>query len=301
MAEKDPWIIDGDDVKNIKDGLKSDSKGLICPKCNKSIGEKCAVCDEVSRLYNTGDPKLADIARSKKAKVNFFMNVVLSDQRDKSIILEIGRDAGNAILNGIEKQGWNDIAHPKAGKGRELIITKGTTKGSDGRDYNKYTVSPVLEKADWDIPDHILENLPNLDNIIDMIVNGELNENNYMKVSSMKMGESIRFRLCPPAKDSVLFRHLAYVWRHWGVTQDEIDGKVEMNLSTDTPAESSTEEAAPWEDDGGNTTPEPQKETPDKPISKPPCFGKENFFDPEDETCTSCEWLKKCSFAVKGN
>lgn len=293
--ENDVWMIDPKEGAEIKKGVKVGSRGLICPKNNKTIKKRCAVCDEVSRLYNSGDPKNIDIARQKKAKINYFLNIVLPENPNKSIILEIGRNAGNDITAGIE-QGWRDIAHPKAGQGRELLITK---KSVDGR--NHYSVSPSLEKADWDIPDETLDNLTDLDNIISMIEKDELTSENYMNISSIAMGESLKFRMCPPAKgqspDSP-FKRMAWVWRHWGVTQEEIDGEVEIDFgATDDDSD------APWEGETTSkgesaTTGEDTPTTSEEDGPRERCFGDDALFDEEDDECQRCKDFKACKRTI---
>jgi hypothetical protein len=307
MATKDPYMINPEEVKDIKKNMKISSFGCICPRANKQIGSRCPVCESIKPFWNfpKGSPK-RDIAVSKAAKVNFFANVVLSSNKEKSFLLEMGRRVGNEIIDGIENQGWIDIAHPKAGKGRELVIAKSESGG-----YNTYKASPSLDKATWDISDEILDNLVNLDSVVDMIRNGELVEDeNYIKISSLKVGESMRFRLCPPAKDAKYFKRLAWVYRHYGgVAQDEIDGIVPVNLTIqgeeeEVKAKKPEFEKPPWEvddsDAGDDERGEPARTTTNKPQPVEKCFGMEKFFDNKDPQCKACKDYAECKAVILG-
>lgn len=301
MSKRDPFLLEPDDVKTIESGLKSSNGGIICPKMNKLIGKPCKVCDSLQPLwqYPKGHPK-RELAVQKKAKVNFYMNIVLPDNPAKSYILEIGKLAGNDIIAGIKQRGWTDIIHPKANMGRELQVTKSI---SDGR--NKYSVSPKLEKADYDIPDSVLENLPNLDNIIDMIRNDELNDDNFIRVSSLKHDDTLVFRMCPPAKNSTVFARvpIAYVFRHWGgVTQAEVDGKDSVNLSL--PEENIGDDSAPEPESDGlwessSETAKGIENTHTSSNEREPCFGQPEFFDSKDEDCRACQDFKECKKACR--
>jgi hypothetical protein len=301
MAKKDPFMLDPNDVKDVKSGLKNSSAGVICPKLNKQISTRCAVCDSLQPLwqYPKGHAK-REIAVQKKAKVNFYMNVVFPEDPNKSYILEVGKQAGNAIIAGIEKKGWTDIIHPKANMGRELQITKGSADG-----YNQYSVTPVLNKADWDIPKKVLDNLPNLDNTLEMVKNNELNDDNFKRVSDIKMDETLTFRMCPPAQDAVMFRFIAYVWRHWGgVTQAEVDGEEAVNLNMpdiDENSDSDTPQEELWENNK-EATEEPPLQPPAEDMNqREPCFGKNEFFDATDDDCQECKDFKACKKACKAS
>ena len=302
--DNDMYMINPDEVKDIKSGLKTNSAGVICPKMNKQIGEPCNVCEALQPLwkYPKNSPE-RDLASSKKAKVNFYINVVLPEDPSKSYILELGKNAGNEIIDGIEKKGWNDIVHPKAGMGRELTITKG--QNSSG--YNTYSVSPVLNKAEYDVPDEVLDNLPNLDNMIDMIKNGELDDDNLIRVSDIKMGSIFTFRMCPKSKDAKFFKFIAWVWRHWGnVTYDEVDGNTPVNLSTvETKDNDDINKASdtPWDNDASKQQTDVKEEVKSEPVNEQqkhqPCFGKPEFFDASDEDCQECDDFKLCKKACK--
>ena len=304
----DPYEIDVDEIDKIEKENKKRSSGLVCPKMNVSIGKPCKVCEYIQSIYARQYPKnhpARNYASDKKAKASIFMNVVFPENPNKSFIFKIGSKAGSAIIDGIKNKGWKDITHPLKGKGREMLISK--TKGDSG--FNAYPVSPNLDKADWEIPKEVLDNLPNLDqdNLIKMIENGELDNTNFFDVSSLKMDETLEFRICPPwtngAMGSNNKRPFTYVWRHWGVSQAQIDGTEPMNWKESVEEESS--------DDSSNDEAKPAKsDTPpwedsvevqvDKSVKKKPvCFGREKFFDSEDsEICQNCNFFKSCAKAI---
>lgn len=313
MAKKDPYMIDTDEQKKTKDEAKMSSSGVFCPKRNKSIGGKCAVCEQVSVLFNTGDPKDKEVAYQKMAKANWYFNVVFPSEKEKVVLLEMGKKAGDAILDGVIDKGWTDIAHPKATLGREMLITK-----KNNGNFNYYEVSPNLQNADWDVPKEVLDNIPNLDNIIPML---KENPDNLYKVSSLKQGETLRFRILPPWDNGAGNKRIAaIVFRHWGgVTQEEVDGVVAMDTTLPedkVPVDKQTEEKPPWESDAKKETPketpkdasetskeklepepepEPEQEQEQEPKEQDePCLGNPNLYDPEDEDCQKCRQFKKC-------
>ncbi len=307
MAKQDPWMLDKDTAKQIKNETKMKSTGEICPKRNLSINERCRACEEISAVYQStvdGDPK-RKVAGRKSAKASYFVNVVLPSNRDKAIILEMGKKIGDKLLDQLEKGEWLDIAHPKAGFGRELKITK--SKG-DGN-FPSYSIDPILEKADWDISDAILENLTNLDqgNLIDILMN---DTEEILKASSLKTDETLTIRVCPPwqeARDRGEKRVLTPLFRHWGgVTKDDIEnGGLEF-----TPEDEQSEPAkeAPWKGKDEINTDTPIENTLDTPPEKEvatsdrePCFGKANVYEEDDDECISCKDYKGCGRSVAKN
>jgi len=277
---KDPYLLDPNEATKMKDENKGSTKGVLCPKRNLNIGGTCKVCETVQQLFNTGDKKDQELAYQKMAKCNFYLNVVFPSDPNKSIILELGKKAGNVILDKVEEGKWTDIAHPLKGKGRELEIKK--KKGDLG--YNTYDVSPSLEKADYAVGKDALENRANLDNIIELLGTEEI-----FKISQLKLDETLTFRLLPPWDNGQgNKRFLAYVYRHWGVTQEEIDGTIPVNLAHSEPEEESVPDN-PFQESESSIPPESKKE---------PCFGDKRFFDSEDEDCLSCSSFKACGKAV---
>lgn len=294
MGKKyDPYEINEDDLKSFQSENKRGSSGRFCPKRNSDMSGDCGVCNYIdsdiySRKYPDGHPA-RQFGSDKKAKQNIFFNIVLEDNPSKFIILEVGSKVGNIIIEKAQSK-WRDIIHPHAGKGREIEITK--TKDSG---YPAYPVDAELEKADWEIPQEVLDSLPDLSKIKDMITNGELTEDNYMKISSLKHKESLRFRICPPWDIDNNRRWAASVWRHWGVSEDHISGEATLNWKTYVEDEEEDEELK---------LPEKKKEEDvpwegDKSQDNPNCFGKEVFYDPKDEDCKdTCPVFKKCGRAV---
>lgn len=283
MEEKDPWMINPDDVKDARSQMKSGSSGEFCPARNKLLlGGKCYVCDALKKLWNyPKESKEWKLAVSKSAKLNFFLSIVDPTRKDQWIILEVGKNVGNELLDGIEK-GWKDVFHPKANKGRELMITKSQASG-----FNKYTLTPNLDKADWDVPQSVLDSYPNLDEIITMIQEGKLVEGvNYMRVSSLKQGESFKFRLLPAKADAKVFKlGIAWLYRHFGgVTSDEITGAIPIDLST-------IDDAPEKDDDAPFDT--GQKKQPSG-NTREKCFGQVRFYEPEDTACQKCKDFEDC-------
>jgi hypothetical protein len=297
MAKQDPYMLDTKAQAEIQNETKLASQGVLCPKRNRSINKPCAVCDAVSVLFNTGDKQDKEVAYLKMAKANYYFNVVFPSDPSKIVLLEMGKKAGSIILDGITLQGWVDIAHPKAKLGREMLITK---KISDKR--NSYHPAPVLQNADWDVPDEVLQNIPNLDNILEIL---EAKPDNLYKISQLKVDETLRFRILPPWDNGNGNKRIAaVVWRHWGgVTQEEVDGLVAVNTTMPEekdPAEAKKEEKPPWEEPS-EAKPEPSPEVPkegskDKPDV--PCLGNANLFDSEDPECKKCWQYKKCGRLV---
>lgn len=311
---KDKWMLDPEEAKTQEAENKIKNEGEVCPKMNKSIGGRCYVCDALGKVFQThkkGDP-MWNLAVRKAAKYNWFLNAVFEDNPEKVVIVMLGKQAGDTIIEQLKKGKWLDIAHPKKGKGRCIEITK----TADG-DYNKYPVSPDLEKADWDIPDSVLENLPNLDqsNLIKMLKEGETE---FFKISSLKPDETISFRICPPWPTGVMGddnkRPMTAIWRHWGVSKAEIDGEEEldMTLTNKTGKEDSDDEgSAPWEDSGEEEKAAKKEEKPkEEPKEEPPakedsgkksCFGDKRFWDEDDDECQSCADFKKCGRAAQNS
>ena len=309
-ATKDPWEIDSKEISKIESENKKGSSGLPCPKMNVSIDKSCAACEYIQNaIYRKQYPKghpAREYASQKKAKTNIFMNVVFSANPDKSIILKVGSKAGSAIMDGITKHNWKDIVNPLKDKGREMEISKG--KGDSG--YNEYPVSPNLEKANWEIPKAVYENLPNLDqdNLLKMIDEGKLTDDNFLDVSSIKMDSTLSFRICPPwttgSAGAENKRPFTYVWRHWGVSRDQISGDEKMDWESSVTDEDKPEKTVaevPWEKDVKVDTPENKdagegKEQAEN--SNPKCLGNKTFFDIDDKLCTECPVFKSCGKMV---
>ena len=293
MTEKDPYLLDSNDAQEIQKDLKVAGTSVFCPRMNKKLlGEHCHACEALKPFW--AFPKFSkewNLAASKSAKVGFYLVVAFKSNPEVPIIIEMGKNAGNDILDGINK-GWVDITHPKAGKGREMTITKSVSGG-----FNQYKASPSLDKADWDVPEDTLKKAPNLDNIINMIKSGELEDGkNYMKVSSMKVGEVMKFRILPSNPETVIFPRkiaIGWVYRHFGgVTQSEVDGEIELDTSLpeEKGKESPKKEPAPWEDTPKNEIPPPKKEE----TAREKCFGVEALFEAEDPQCKNCRDYKAC-------
>jgi len=295
--KQDPYMLKPEAAKGYADkNSGGGSAGIFCPKRNVNMNGECRVCKAVQPLWSyPKGSKERNKAADKGPKQNFYMNVVLPSNPNKRIVLEVGSKAGNAILDGIidTEKGWTDIAHPKKGLGREIKIKK----HKDG-EYNAYDVFIAKDKADYDIPDEVLKNLPDLDNIIEMLKSGEFNEENFMRISSLKMDETGTFRVCPPSnmeEKGPEALPLVAVWRHWnGVTQAEVDGEVPVSL-WDEKKEDEKIDDTPFAPEKTSEVREPVTDT------KPPCFGKSFIFDENHPDCIACTHMSDCGrAALKG-
>ena len=307
----DPYVLSADEAAAQESELKSTVVGLVCPKQHKT--GTCKVCDYIQTLWEKkpqkGDPVLSWIS-DYKAKANYFLNVVLPANPNKSFLLEIGSNAGSDILNGIKTKEWTMIANPNAGQGHEMLITK--FKGDSG--FNAYNPSPRLSPANWSVPDDVLANLINLDDVPKMVINNELTPENHMKVSSLKMDETLTFRICPPAKASIFQgRVMIIVWRHWGVTQGQINGTEPIKYEkTQTSEKTPTQDSVdiPWDqDDRKKVVTEETKTVTNTAPSTLPCFGKvkegvdttgkkvvvAKYFEEDDQSCIDCVQFKACA------
>ena len=282
-----PWELDKEEINKQKEENKSGSSGILCPKMNVSMTGECHACKKVQELYRTKDPIDKKIAGEKKAKCNWYMAVVFPENKEKLVILQVGKKVGDEILDGADSGDWNDIVNPLAGKGREMTIKKSRDGG-----FNQYKANPKLQNADWDVPQSVLDSIPNLvDNAIS-IVEG-LEENDLHKITTLKDGESITFRILPWSKDASRKRFIVPIWRHWGyVTQEMIDGTVPMDLTLYEDRKPQSEEKgspAPWDDS-------PAVEQSSK---VPSCFEKATFFDKTDKICRACSAFVNCGEGIK--
>ena len=295
MTERDPWEIDMDEMDKMRNENRGVTTGVICPKRNMCIGDNCAACNYIQeQIYSKQYPEkhpASEFAKQKKAKASVYMNVVFPENPDKSVILKLGSKVGSAIYDGVKQKGWKDIANPLAGRGREMMITK----FRDAK-YNAYSASPDLNKADWDIPQSVLDNLPSLnqDSLIKMIVSGELTDDNYFDISKLKMDETLHFRICPPQKDSKRF--LNYVWRHWGLSRTQIDGSEPISWESTIPDYEGTPEFKKEETVDSIPQGNQFEKASESEIGKPPgCFGQKGYYDDTDEECTKkCTYFKAC-------
>jgi ribosomal protein S27AE len=305
--KEDVFFITDEEIADTKKEVASVSSGIICPKRNKSIGGTCKVCDYIqTQIYSKKYDKKHKAmvwAREKKAKLAWFANVVFPENPDKSILFELGDKAGNQIVSGVEKLGWRDIVHPHKGVGRELICLKDKKQGDD---WPTYTVNCVQDKADWEIPEKVWKNVPDLNNIIEILQTEEQAEENYKHIRSIKMGETITFRLCPPRTDVAegdKRRFIAPVFRHWGVSEGQITGDDPLNW-TET-MEDEDKPSVPEVDEkldlsftktSTDSVKDQVKEAPEKiEKKKPNCYGDGRFFEEDDkETCGKCGYFKPC-------
>jgi len=304
---KDPYMLDEGVGQSLIDANKLTNKGVVCPKHNLTINKPCAVCVQVKALYDDGSAEKKDLAGKMSAKPNYYAYVVFPANPDKAVLFEMGKKAGDAIKYGIRMKGWYDIANPKKGVGRELKITK--FKGDRG--FNAYSVEPSLEKLTYDVGKAALDGRKNFDDILSIVETDEI-----FKVSSLKMDETITVMVLP---DLDLERKwpVVSVWRHWGVTQDEIEGKIPIQLlSTLSQAPSGSQplpgeltESLPWDvkQEAELELESHGKEQEDTPINVEPntsaaehegCYKDKDSFEIDDkEVCQKCADFIECGVA----
>jgi hypothetical protein len=282
----DPYAIQPDESQKFITKTKGKQKGIICPK--RHYDKPCAVCSVVQDLFSSGEEKDRDLAGKIMSKLNFYMCVVEPSDPAKLQILQLGKIVGNQIVDGTLKLGWTDIANPKSGVGRCIKITK-----SNNGSYNTYQASIDPNKAEFDIPADVMENLPDLENIVGVVDSGEYEVYN---IASIKVGDTVTFRICPDVKGPERNNRfwVNAIWRHWGVSQDEIDGKVPVNLHKGLDREDAQKsESPPWA----------ESKDKEQPVAQPKhkkCFGEEAYYDPSDSDCTDCEEFKACGRTVLG-
>lgn len=303
--EKDPYMLDPSVGQALIDADKPKSASVLCPKHNLKVGKPCAVCTAVKALYDEGGPEKEKLASRLSAKVGYYAWIVFPSNPDKAILLEMGKKAGDAIKYGIRVKGWLDIVNPKAGVGRELKITK--QRGDMG--YNAYSVEPSLEKLTYDVGQKALDGRKNWDDIFTMIETEPI-----YKISSLKMDETITIMLLPDL-DMTRKWPVCSVWRHWDVTQEEVDGKIPIQAvellkqaivpgSAPLPADL-VDNLPDFQSPTNVQIPEAPEEIPEVTVKKKPdtvvhesCFRDADSFDIDDaDVCQTCKDFIECGVA----
>uniref|UniRef100_A0A6M3XPR1 Uncharacterized protein n=1 Tax=viral metagenome TaxID=1070528 RepID=A0A6M3XPR1_9ZZZZ len=303
----DIYTMDVSDLDSFASENRTKLSGEFCPRRDPAHDGRCFACEYIQReIYDKkyhDDHPARKWAADKKAKQNMFFNVVFKANPNKLIILEVGSKAGNIIWEGARNKGWTDITHPAAGKGREMTISK--YKG-DGK-WPNYNAMPELNKADWDIPTSVLDNLCDLSRISDMIQAGELTDDNFMRVSSIKVGETLKFRICPPWNAKENKRWIGSTFRHWGISLDHINGDTPLDwkesLKDDTDKGTTLELPTKQKEDLPFVPDEPTKTTTTAATQqRPACYGDSRFMNfPADLDCSppECMFGESCRQAVK--
>jgi len=293
----DPWEITSKDAEEMKRLAKgSGGGGIFCPKRNTSINGVCHVCNTIQPFWPLPDSSPErKIALDKGPKVAYFMNAILDSDRTKAFVMEVGKKVGDYIIDSCHdaEAGWGNVVNPRAGIGFLVRIKK--IKGDMG--FNSYSVYK-MNTCDWDIDKEILNNLTDISqsNIIRMLSEGELEENNnFFRIPSLKMDESVLIRICPAFDHMDGGKTILYpVYRHWGgVTQEEVDGVVALNMNLSVRADEEAKTANPTQDLPFMTDDQPQTKT----VSNPACWGRIEpvvFYNDEDDDCKACPAFTTC-------
>lgn len=297
-----PWEVDEETLKSIEKENRSTSGGITCPKRNACISKPCFGCSYIqSQVYAKQFPDQHPArkwASEKKAKASVYFNAIDPANPNVALLLRVGVDAGSSIINGL-KEDWTGVLNPLKSQGRELKFKKYKGEGN----YNKYRVEPVLEAADYDIPKAVLMNLHNLDqsNLIEMIESGDMPDS-YFDISSMKMDEVKRFRLCPPWTTGVMGkenkRPLTFIWRHWGLSKGQIEGTEPLDWQEVVPSKDAVrvEKDIPWDSEPKQDTrmEEVLEEKSGEERPSKQCYGRLEFWEEGDSTCLACQYYKPC-------
>lgn len=298
-TEKDPYMLDPETAHKAEQAMKGGDKGRPCPRRNIELGKSCAVCERVSALYDSKTEENKAIAKKKKATATFWINAVTAQDQNKCFLFEIGKKIGEEIILGIKSKGWLDISHPSAGKGREMSITKTQTQGEE---YPTYSVSPVLNKAEWEIPKEALDGRFDLEKILELYNDPSIP---HKRASDLKTGETFVFRILPALMTGKL--PLKVLWRHYGVSQGELEGTSPLSFGGGTRYTTPKPELTkPSSDTSSEENESPFEETKTEVASgKKACFGYDSCYEEVSRTgneCNSpegvCPLLKACGEAV---
>lgn len=300
MTEKDPYALTQEEAKRMKEEDKFGMGGIICPKRNVAIRKTCNVCNRLQKVYAAhvkGD-KMWNLANKKNSKPGYFICAVLKENPSKAVMIELFKKAGNIFMDKAEAGEWDDISILQAGKGRDVRVSK---HKDDSSGYNVYPVEIMPDKADWSVEQEAIDSLPHFgDNLkqAQEVLMKILEEDSFpiLRVSSLKIDSSVSFRIARRPGEF----WIVPLYRHWGnVTQEEVDGKVEMDLELmDQPfQERKDDDVPPWEKQKPEVKEElgePQQEKKDETKKNPACFGMENFFDMNDTRCKECYAFSSC-------
>jgi hypothetical protein len=125
-----PWVERAAHMFNF-----SNSGKFIYKACaKKARGEKCFICEEVSRLYQSGDPAQEAIGAKRYSKKRYFHNVlIVKDPRDngknegKVMIYEAGQQIHEKCVEFLKNEDLDASEriyfHPEVGTDFKLILT----------------------------------------------------------------------------------------------------------------------------------------------------------------------------------
>lgn len=122
-----------------------------CSKRNKGKNHPCFICEEVDRMYKSGDPNQEKIGQKRCSKRRIFHNVlIVSDPRDggknegKVMIYEAGQQIHDKCIEILENEELDMeeriYFHPTVGTNFKLIITRKS-------DYPNYEKSCFARKT----------------------------------------------------------------------------------------------------------------------------------------------------------
>lgn len=134
-----------------------------CPK--KVMKEKCYICEEVSELYNSGDPNKKNIGQKRFSKGRFFHNIlIVKDPREggknegKVMIFECGKQVHDKCIEFLKNKDLDPSErvyfHPTMGTNFRLILTwKSDYPNYDKSDFFRKSTPIEINGEELDIDD----------------------------------------------------------------------------------------------------------------------------------------------------
>lgn len=100
--------------------------GFLCPK--KNFGEKCAVCDFVSKLYKEGDDESRAMAKNFSSRQRFVTPIIVrGEEKEGTKLWSYSKKVYENLLQLVLNPDYGDIADEK--EGIDLVITYGKAAG----------------------------------------------------------------------------------------------------------------------------------------------------------------------------
>ena len=160
---------DGDPFKDRWFHYNVGPSSFLCPKRN--FGDKCAVCDFASQLWNEGTEDSKKMAKNFMAKQRFFSPVLVRGEEAEGVrVWGYGKMAYESLLNIVLDPDYGDVTDPD--EGNDLKITYGKPPGAsfprtDIRPRPKKTVLCDDSVGGDERCSELMETIPNFDSIFD--------------------------------------------------------------------------------------------------------------------------------------